>query len=155
MTDTVVVRSADWLVAYDAARAGHVYLRNADLAFRGDTVTYVGPRYEGEAAREIDARHPAMMPLREPLRSLLFVAAERAVRDVWVDGRQVVKDREVLGIDLESALAALEAAQLRSMERVAGLDWAARSAVELSPMVLDTVDDVARRAFAHKARAGA
>ena len=43
-----------------------------------------------------------------------------------------------------SALAALEAARIRSMERVAGLDWAARSAVELSPMVLDTVDDVAR-----------
>ena len=92
----------------------------------------------------VDIRHPAMMPLREPLRSLLFVAAERAVRDVWVDGRQVVKNREVLGIDFRSALAALEAAQIRSMERVAGLDWAARSAVELSPMVLDTVDDIAR-----------
>ena len=92
----------------------------------------------------VDTRHPAMMPLREPLRSLLFVAAERSVRDVWVDGRRVVRDREVLGIDLPSALAALEAAQRRSMERVPGLDWAARSAVELSPMVLDTVDDIAR-----------
>ena len=92
----------------------------------------------------VDTRHPAMMPLREPLRSLLFVAAERAVRDVWVDGHRVVRDREVLGIDLPSALAALEAAQRRSMERVPGLDWAARSAGELSPMVLDTVDDVAR-----------
>ena len=92
----------------------------------------------------VDTRHPAMMPVREPLRSLLFVAVERAVRDVWVDGRQVVKDREVLGIDLASALAALEAAQARSMERVPGFDWAGRSVAELSPMVLDTVDDVSR-----------
>ena len=92
----------------------------------------------------VDTRHPAMMPLREPLRSLIFVAVERAIRDVWIDGRQVVKDREVLGIDLASALAALEAAQARSMERVPGIDWAGRSAAELSPMVLDTVDDVAR-----------
>ena len=92
----------------------------------------------------VDTRHPAMMPVREPLRSLLFVAVERAVRDVWVDGRQVVKDREVLGIDFASALAALEAAQARSIERAPGLDWARRSAAELSPMVFDTVDDVSR-----------
>ena len=91
----------------------------------------------------VDTRHPAMMPLREPLRSLIFVAAERAVRDVWVDGRQVVENQEVLGIDLPSALATLEAAQARSMERVPGIDWAGRSAAELSPMALDTVDDVA------------
>ena len=62
MTDTVVVRSADWLVAYDPVRAGHVYLRNADLAFSGDTINYVGPHYEGEAAREIDGRERLVMP---------------------------------------------------------------------------------------------
>ena len=27
-----------------------------------------------------------MRPMREPLRSLIFVAAERAVKDVFVDG---------------------------------------------------------------------
>ena len=32
-------------------------------------------------------KHPAMRPMREPLRSLLYVAAERAVGDVYVDGR--------------------------------------------------------------------
>ena len=31
MTGTVVVRNADWLVAYDSVRDGHVYLRNTDL----------------------------------------------------------------------------------------------------------------------------
>ena len=78
MTDTMVIRNADWLVAYDPARESHVYLRNADLAFTGHTITYVGPRYQGEAAREIDGRerlvtpglvnihsHPSSEPLRK------------------------------------------------------------------------------------------
>ena len=39
----------------------------------------------------VDLKHPAMRPKREPLRSLLYLAAERAVRDVYVDGRLVVK----------------------------------------------------------------
>ena len=78
MTDTMVIRSADWLVAYDPARESHVYLRNANLAFTGNTITYVGPRYQGEAAREIDGRerlvtpglvnihsHPSSEPLRK------------------------------------------------------------------------------------------
>ena len=62
MTAPLVVRNADWLVACDAARGGHVYLRNADLAFAGDTITYVGPRYEGEAAGEIDGRERLVIP---------------------------------------------------------------------------------------------
>ena len=39
----------------------------------------------------VDLKHLVMRPKREPLRSLLYVAAERAVRDVYVDGRLVVK----------------------------------------------------------------
>ena len=40
----------------------------------------------------VDIKHPSMMPMREPLRSLLYVAADRAVRDVYVDGVRVVAD---------------------------------------------------------------
>ena len=112
-------------------------------ALRRDDIGRLAPGCKADFVM-VDTRHPAMMPMREPLRSLLFVAAERAVRDVWVDGRRVVNDHEVLGIDFESALAALETAQARSMERVPGLDWAGRSAAELSPMVFDTVDAVPR-----------
>ncbi|MFP6726725.1 MAG: hypothetical protein VCB63_07725 [Alphaproteobacteria bacterium] len=54
----------------------------------------------------------------EPLRSLLYVAAERAVGDVYVDGRLVVKNGHCLTNDLDAELTALEAAQMRSMERV-------------------------------------
>jgi 5-methylthioadenosine/S-adenosylhomocysteine deaminase len=84
----------------------------------------------------VDIKHPAMMPVREPLRSLLYVAADRAVRDVYVDGVQVVADQRVLNIDYRAAAEALEEAQKRSMREVPKLDWAGRSADQLAPMVL-------------------
>ena len=35
----------------------------------------------------VDLSHPAMQPVHDPLRNLLHCAAERAVRDVYVDGQ--------------------------------------------------------------------
>ena len=84
----------------------------------------------------VDIKDPAMMPMREPLRSLLYVAAERAVRDVYVDGERVVADQRVLSIDHRAAAEALEEAQKRSMREVPKLDWAGRSTDQLAPMVL-------------------
>ena len=90
----------------------------------------------------VDVKDPSMMPLREPLRSLIFVAADRAVRDVYVDGEQVVADGKVLNIDLQAASEALEAAQQRSMAQVPDRDWAGRSAEELAPMVLPIAESL-------------
>lgn len=84
----------------------------------------------------VDIKDPAMMPMREPLRSLLYVAADRAVRDVYVDGQRVVADQRVVSIDHRAAAEALEEAQKRSMREVPKLDWAGRSADQLAPMVL-------------------
>jgi 5-methylthioadenosine/S-adenosylhomocysteine deaminase len=84
----------------------------------------------------VDIGDPSMMPLREPLRSLIYVAADRAVRDVYVDGRQVVADGKVLTMDYAAASAALQQAQSRSLARTADLDWAGRDADTMSPMVL-------------------
>ncbi|MBT3532559.1 MAG: amidohydrolase family protein [Rhodospirillaceae bacterium] len=85
----------------------------------------------------VDLKNQAMRPLREPLRSLLYVAAERAVRDVYVDGRLVVEGGKCLTIDLDAELTALEAAQQRSMARVPEIDFANRTADEMAPMVYD------------------
>tara|TARA_Y100001934_G_scaffold41010_1_gene49081 strand:- start:502 stop:987 length:486 start_codon:yes stop_codon:yes gene_type:complete len=75
-----VVRNAAWVVAWDAAKESHVYLRDADIAFDGGTISHVGGRYEGAAAVEIDGRdrliipglvnihtHPTSEPLRKGL----------------------------------------------------------------------------------------
>ena len=84
----------------------------------------------------VDLKHPAMMPVREPLRSLIYVAQDRAVRDVFVGGAQVVRDGECLTIDLAAESQALEEAQARSMAKVPDRDWAGRTTDELAPMAL-------------------
>ena len=82
-----------------------------------------------------DISNPAMKPLRDPLRSLIYVAAERAVKEVFVDGRHVVVDGEVPAFDLTAALDRLEAAQRRAEEAFKDLDFAGRRHDEASPMV--------------------
>jgi cytosine/adenosine deaminase-related metal-dependent hydrolase len=84
----------------------------------------------------VDTRDPAMRPVRDPLRSLIYSAAERAVRHVFVDGLQVVDNGRVTTLDLDGATERLEAAQRRAEPKVAGLDWANRSHAELSPLAL-------------------
>ncbi|HZS81681.1 MAG TPA: amidohydrolase family protein [Stellaceae bacterium] len=81
----------------------------------------------------VDVTHPAMRPLYDPIRSLVYAAGERAVRQVFVDGREVVRDGKALAFDYADAAARLEAAQRRAIEKVPQLDWARRSVAELMP----------------------
>jgi 5-methylthioadenosine/S-adenosylhomocysteine deaminase len=81
----------------------------------------------------VDATHPAMRPLHDPIRSLVYSAGERAVRHVFVDGREVVRDGKVLAFDYADASARLEEAQRRAIEKVPRFDWAHRGAGELMP----------------------
>lgn len=90
----------------------------------------------------VDVTHPAMVPLREPMRNLVYVAAERAVTDVFVDGDQVVRDRAVLGIDLPAALDALQEAQARMLAGVKARDWKGRTADEMVPLSFPLRDRV-------------
>jgi len=87
----------------------------------------------------VDLSCPSMRPLREPLRTLVYCARERAVRDVYVDGQLVVRDRECLTVDLASSLERLESAQQRALDRVPQLDWAGRDVDELAPLALDSL----------------
>lgn len=83
----------------------------------------------------VDLNNLHMKPMREPIRSLVYVALERAVRDVYVDGKCVVRDGKVLTFDHMAAAVELEEAQQRSLARVPDQDWAGRKHDELSPMV--------------------
>ena len=84
----------------------------------------------------VDTSHPHLQPLRDPLRGLLFSALERPIRDVFVDGRQVVREGEVMTIDVGAACEALNEGQRRALEGVAERDWANRSAEEAFPLSL-------------------
>ncbi len=82
----------------------------------------------------VDIEHPLMRPGREPLRNLINVAAERAVKDVFIDGKQVVADGEMLTLDYENALNEIDAAQIRSIRKVPELDFQNRTLDQLAPM---------------------
>src|SRR6516165_700985 len=83
----------------------------------------------------VDVTNPSMRPVRDPIRSMVYAAAERGVRHVFVDGNQVVNDGAVTTLDIARAAAALEEAQRRLEPGVQGLDWAKRSHLEISPLV--------------------
>jgi cytosine/adenosine deaminase-related metal-dependent hydrolase len=84
----------------------------------------------------VDLKHSAMLPGREPLRNLIYIAADRAVCDVFVDGQQVVKDRQLVNIDLPAALTAVDALQKKGSKSVSSRDWAKRGIDDLAPMAL-------------------
>jgi len=88
----------------------------------------------------VDLNHPLMQPDRDPLRNLIYSAAERAVRDVYIAGRRCVGDGVVLTLDCLDATARLAAAQTRAEDGVPAHDPAGRTGLEISPLTLPVVD---------------
>jgi cytosine/adenosine deaminase-related metal-dependent hydrolase len=81
----------------------------------------------------LDLDAPGMRPVRDPLRSFVFSAADRAVRHVFVDGRQVVKDGAVLTIDHKALSRSLQTSQDAFVRNAPYVDFRGRSADEISP----------------------
>lgn len=88
----------------------------------------------------IDLSCPQMQPARDPLRAFVYHAADRAVRDVFVDGRQVVADRKVLTLDQAGAGSRLRAAQERMEAAAPGRDYLGRRHDEIVPLSLPAGD---------------
>lgn len=82
----------------------------------------------------IDTDHPLMQPGREPLRNLIYIAAERAIQDVYVDGIKVVDDGKVLTMDYDKALGEIDVAQKRAIQKVPELDAKKRTLDDIAPM---------------------
>lgn len=81
----------------------------------------------------LDLDAPGMRPVRDPLRSFVFSAADRAVRHVFVDGRQVVQDGTVLTIDGKALSRSLQTSQDAFVRNAPYVDFRGRSADEISP----------------------
>jgi cytosine/adenosine deaminase-related metal-dependent hydrolase len=84
----------------------------------------------------VDLTNPWMMPARDPLRSLIFHAADRAVKDVYVAGKKVVGEGKVLTLDHSDAAARLTEAQKRMMAEAPKRDYRGRQADEIAPLSL-------------------
>jgi cytosine/adenosine deaminase-related metal-dependent hydrolase len=81
-------------------------LGGARSAGRGETLGALEP---GRAADivAIDLRDPAFRPLHSVVRQVVFAETGRAVRQVWVDGRQVVRDGRAAFVDEDRMLETL------------------------------------------------
>jgi len=88
----------------------------------------------------VDLSHPYMQPALEPLRSLVFSAGERPIRDVYVDGTQVVRDGTVLTIDVAAAIEGLREGQRRRIASAPQRDWGKRGVDQLAPPVYGSRD---------------
>lgn len=86
-----------------------------------------------------DLANHHMRPVRDPLRSLVFSAADRAVKDVFVDGRQVVADGKVTTLDPAAAHDRLQEAQARMLASGPKRDFAGRNAATIAPLSLPTI----------------
>jgi 5-methylthioadenosine/S-adenosylhomocysteine deaminase len=88
----------------------------------------------------VDLAVPQMMPARDPVRSFVYHAADRAVRDVFVDGRQVVVEGKVVTLDQADAAERLALAQRRMLEAAPRRDYRGRGAEEIVPLSLPLAD---------------
>jgi cytosine/adenosine deaminase-related metal-dependent hydrolase len=86
----------------------------------------------------VDTNLPRMKPGRDPLRSLIYSAGDRAVHTVFVDGQKVVEAGRLLTMDYAAAAEALHEAQARVMAKVPELDWDHRHVDQISPPSLRT-----------------
>jgi len=84
----------------------------------------------------VDLDHPLMQPARDPLRSFVFHAADRAVQTVLVDGEVVLKDGDPVHLDPKAAMERLAEAQARMLRDSVKLDYANRPGDEISPLSL-------------------
>ncbi len=74
-----------------------------------------------------------MVPLRDPVKNLVYSAEAEDLADVMIDGRWVVKGGEVLTGDERAVAARLQLEGERMWPQLYKGDWAQRSADELSP----------------------
>lgn len=88
----------------------------------------------------VDVTHPAMQPLRDPLRSLVYAAADRAVEHVFVAGRKVVDGGRVTTLDREGAARRLAEAQARAGAEVARRDPDGLDIDAIAPLTLSLID---------------
>lgn len=87
----------------------------------------------------VDLAHPAMQPVHDPLRNLLHCAAERAVRHVFVDGAQIVREGRVTTLDVDGAVRQLQDAQRRACRVAEQNDPQRRTMAQLAPLSLPLV----------------
>lgn len=80
-----------------------------------------------------DAESMFMVPLRDPIKNIVYNAQTEDLKDVMIDGQWVQQDGKVLNVDVDRANQALQFAGRRMWAEMGPGDWAGRGVDELSP----------------------
>ena len=89
----------------------------------------------------VDTQAPEMLPLYDPLRSLIFTAADRAVRDVFVGGEQRVCNGVVQSVDMVRTASEVNTTQEALTPEASSRHWAQKSLGEIAPKTLPVVEE--------------
>jgi cytosine/adenosine deaminase-related metal-dependent hydrolase len=82
-----------------------------------------------------------MVPLRDPIKSLVYYGTSQCIDTVLVDGRVVVKDGRVLAVDMEDLCREVQAAQGKAFGGSTHRDWADRDHWTMAPHSLPLWED--------------
>jgi len=103
--------------SWDDSARSHGYLRNADVAFKGNTIIHVGKSYGEKADRVIDGRDLMIMPGLVDIRShpslepsWRGIREEHGVPEMYMTGlyeRAVAREECVTSLDLDELVAVL------------------------------------------------
>lgn len=126
------------LVAADTASVFHAAtVGGADALGRAD----LGRLAVGSKADCVllDLSHPMMQPVRDPLRSLVFHAADRAVRHVLVGGEHILRDGKPVSLDVREAAGILAQSQAKMLRDAGQLDYRGRDGNVIAPLSLGMI----------------
>jgi cytosine/adenosine deaminase-related metal-dependent hydrolase len=124
---------------FNAATSG-----GADALGRPD----LGRLYPGAKAdlQIVDLRRFGAVPLRDPIQDIVLCAGPADVRQVLVDGRVVVRDGRIPGLDEERLLDALQANAEEILADIPSWQWQGMSADDIAPRFLEPMGEYAYRA---------
>lgn len=88
----------------------------------------------------VDLSHPTMIPVRDPLRALIWSGADRPIRRAYVDGEPVLIDGKPVGIAYREAAGILAEEQAKMLANAPQRDYAGRTAEEVAPLSLPIVN---------------
>ena len=123
----------------DSIRTSDVFnavTTNAAKALQRNDIGRLAPGTKADLVL-VDLDHPTMQPMRDPLRSLIYAAAERAVRDVYIDGVKVVDNGEVLTLDYQGGGAKLKDVLASIEEAAPQIDWQQRTTEQIAPLTFE------------------
>ncbi|ODT22821.1 MAG: hypothetical protein ABS35_14040 [Kaistia sp. SCN 65-12] len=123
------IRSLDTAGAFEAATFGGA------AALGREDIGALGPGMAADIVL-VDLNHPLMQPARDPLRSFVFHAADRAVRTVLVDGEVVLQQGAPVHLDPVAAMERVAEAQARMLRDSVKIDYANRPGDQISPLSL-------------------